>query len=91
METCFNYCGNKAYFSSDEKKWILHINKLKEKYPDEVDIILSPEENDGCIYCMIPSEWLKLGPKYTKNLTDEQRQKLSERCKIMNERKNTEK
>lgn len=81
METCFNYCGDKGFFSSDERKWIGRVRKLKEKYPDEVRIIAEPENNDGCIYCELPKEWLKVQPPVKRNLTDEQRQELSDRMK----------
>ena len=64
METCFNYCDKEAaFFSSDERRWITKIRKLKEKYPDDIDIIAEPETNDGCIYCRLPSRWLKIQPK----------------------------
>ena len=75
METCFNYCQkDKAFFSSDERKFITRIRKLKEKYPDKVRIILEPHENGGCIYCELPPEWLKVVPK--RIMSEEHRQKL---------------
>lgn len=74
METCFNYCEPKtAFFSSDERKWITHIRKLAKKNP-EVMIIKQPEENDGCIYCKLPAEWLKVSPPRKLNLSEEQRE-----------------
>ena len=48
METCFNYTEKEhGYFSSDERKFITKVRKLKEKYPEQVRIIAEPEENDG--------------------------------------------
>ena len=38
METCFNYCGDKGFFSSDERKWIGRVRKLKEKYREEIEL-----------------------------------------------------
>lgn len=74
METDFNYVDkNEAWFSSDEVKWINRIHKLKEQFPDLVTIKQEPENNDGCIYCKLPSDWLKIQPKKTRDLTDEQR------------------
>ena len=71
METCFNYTEKEhGYFSSDERKFISKVRRLKEKYPDEVRIIAEPENNDGCIYCELPVEWFKLYPK--PKLTEEQ-------------------
>lgn len=84
METCFNYCDkDHGFFSSDELKWINKIHKLKEAHPDKVRIIREPEDNDGCIYCELPASWLKVQPKRTIEMTDEQRQEASERMKAL--------
>ena len=49
MDTCYNCCEpGKGWFSTDERKWITKIRKLKEAYPDEVEIIKEPNTNDGC-------------------------------------------
>ena len=75
METCFNYCDKgKGYFSSDERRFITKIHKLKQKFPDLVRIIAEPEDNDGCIYCELPTGWLKIVPK--RELSEEHKQKL---------------
>lgn len=84
METCFNYCSDQAFFSSDERKWIVRIRKLKEKFPDDITIIAEPENNDGCIYCKLPPSWLKIGPKNAPNLSEEQRQALRDRMLQLN-------
>ena len=75
METCFNYTDkDKAYFSSDERKFITKVRRLQEKYPDKVRIIKQPEDNDGCIYAQVPVEWFKFSPK--KVVSDEQKEKM---------------
>ena len=80
METCFNYCDkDKAFFSSDERRWINRIRMLKEKYPDMVQVIAEPEDNDGCIYASIPIEWMKIQPK--RAYTDEQKAAMTERLR----------
>ena len=80
METCFNYTEKEhGYFSSDERRYVSKIRKLKEKYPEQVRIIAEPEDNDGCIYCELPTSWLKIVPK--RVLTEEQRAKSVERGK----------
>ena len=80
METCFNYTDKeRGFFSSDERRFITKIRKLKEKYPDQVKIIKEPENNDGCIYCEIPSYWLKIHPK--REISEEKRAEMSERAK----------
>ena len=82
METCFNYCNKEhGFFSSDEKRFITKIRRLKEKYPDEVRIIAEPKDNNGCIYCELPSEWLQIQPKRKLNLTEEQREELRVRAR----------
>ena len=84
MDTCFNYCNKeKAYFSSDEWKWINKIHKLKEQYPEEVDILNEPEDNDGSIYCTVPVSWLKIQPKRKVSMSDEEREILRERLARM--------
>ena len=85
METCFNYCDKEhGYFSSDEYRFINKVRKLKEKYPDEVRIIKQPEENDGCIYCELPTKWFSIRPPVKRVLTDEQKKELSDRIKRVN-------
>ena len=80
METCFNYTEkDHGFFSSDERKFINKVHKLKEQYPDEVRIIAEPEENDGCIYCELPTAWFTIRVPKKRVLTDEQRAELSER------------
>lgn len=80
METCFNYCHkDHGYFSSDERKFITKIHKLKEQYPDQVRIIAEPENNDGCIYCELPTSWLKVQPPVKRVLTEEQKQEIAQR------------
>lgn len=85
METCFNYVYEKgdpkiAFFSSDERKWITKIRKLKDKHPDQVTILKEPEENDGCIYCKLPMSALKLqiNTSTGRKMTEEQRQRMAE-------------
>lgn len=80
METCFNYCDkDAAFFSSDERRWINKIRKLKEQHPDKVTILQDPETNDGCIYCQLPSSWLRIQPKRETVLTDEEKALIYER------------
>lgn len=84
METCFNYCDpKKAFFSSDERKWITRIKKLIEEYPDDIRIIAMPENNDGCIYVELPASWLRVQPKRKVDMTEEQKDILRERLAQM--------
>ena len=80
METCFNYCSaDKAYFSSDERRWINRIHRMAQEHPEEVRIIAEPEENDGCIYCELPVRCLRIIFPQKRVLTDEQRQVAADR------------
>lgn len=81
METCFNYCGDQAFFSSDERKWINKIHKLKEQHPNEITIIREPEDNDGCIYCKLPPYTLKI--QFKREYSEEQKKIFSDRMKAM--------
>ena len=82
METCFNYCDPKrAFFSSDERRWINKIRKLYEEHPDEMRMIAEPETNDGCIYVELPASWLQVKPPRRIELTEEEKEIARERFK----------
>lgn len=87
METCFDYTEKEhGFFSSDERRFITKVHRLKEKYPDQVRIIREPEENNGCIYCELPTAWFTIRVPKKRVLTEEQRQKLSERMQVIRKR-----
>jgi len=79
VDTCFNYCSDKGFFSTDEKKWITKIHKLKEAYPDQVTITQEPNTNDGCLVCSLPASWFKIKPPVVMNLSEEERLARAER------------
>lgn len=83
IETSIEYVtvDNYATFCSGERKWVSKINKLKEQYPDDVQITQSPESNGGIIVAHIPKSWLKVSPPKKVNMTEERRQKLAENLK----------
>lgn len=82
IETAVCYDERKiAFFSSDERKWITKIRKLAESRPDECQITVQPEGNDGCINAKFPASWVKIGPPKRMNLTEEQRKAMSERMR----------
>lgn len=76
-----------ATFCSSEKRWINKINKLHEKYPDEVQIIYTPEDNCGVIYAHIPKAWMKISPPAKRNFTEEQRVAMAERMRAIAKKK----
>lgn len=80
METSIGYTNKDcAFVSSDERRWVNRINALKKQYPDQVEIIAEPENNDGCIYAKIPIEWIKLTPKRKIEMSEERKDVLRER------------
>lgn len=82
METCFNYCNpDKAFFSSDERRWINRIHKLAQEHPDDVKIIREPEQNDGCIYCQLPVRYMHIYAPSKHELSDEERKVCAERLR----------
>lgn len=83
METCANYMDEEMFVSSDERKFINKIKQLAEEYPMDVTIIAHPETNDGCIYAKMPSKWFHIKPPVKRNFTDEQREAMAERAKVM--------
>lgn len=88
METCCEYTDKeRMYLSTDERRLITRILRFYEKHPDDVTIIKRPEENDGCLYCIVPPSWLKITPPVKRELTEEQRKASSERMAYMREKK----
>lgn len=89
-ETCIDYITTDDYatFCSNEKRWINKINKLSAKYPSEVQINYTPEQNQGMICAQVPKSWLKVSPPRKINLTEEQRAAAAER--LRNTRKGKE-
>lgn len=81
-ETTWNHIAKEefAYFSSSERAFINQISKLKEDYPNDVEVV--HENADGSIYVKIPFEWLRIRPKSKRNITDEQKTALKERLEI---------
>ena len=86
-ETTYDqYSGEEiGTFFSSEYKMINKIYKLKEKFPDEVDIRYVNE--DGSILCHIPSSWFKISPKRKREMTDEERAAAKIRAEQMRKKK----
>lgn len=69
------YKGDKrATVSFSQGKYISRIKKLKERYPDEVEIVA--ENPDGSLYAHIPTKWIRINPP--RELSDEQKETLIE-------------
>lgn len=85
-EFCINYAeGGIASLTSSIKRYANKAKKLAEKFPNETKLY---ENKDGSVYLIFPCEWIKF-PSPKKVISDENRQKASERLK--NARKTREK
>jgi hypothetical protein len=82
-ENCIEWLNNqhKITVSFCQEKWINKVKKLKDNYPDDVEIIAVNE--DGSICAKLPAKFLKLSPP--KKVSEEQRQAASERFKKLHE------
>lgn len=89
IETNFGYCeSDKAFFTSNERKWINRMRMLAAKHPEECKIIEQPESNDGYIYCKLPTSWLYIRPPKKHVMTEEQKLAGAERLRKAREAKN---
>lgn len=75
------YGDKTATMYTSESRRINEIMKLKEEYPDLVEI--TAENSDGSIVVHIPAEWMRLRPKKKCNLTEEQRAAAAERLRAV--------
>lgn len=82
METSCSYTDKTMYVSSDQQRIINKVRKLAQQHPDDVAVIRYPEQNDGCIYASMPSEWFKISPPRQIEMSDERKAELSERLRI---------
>ena len=89
-ETACDYlsCDKHATFCSSELKWINKILKLAEEYPDQVEIQVMPENNQGMILAHIPKRWFKIAPPRKSNMTDEQREAMAKRLADARDKRN---
>lgn len=71
------------YVSSDDRSVISRVRKLKAADPDRIVIIMEPENNDGCIYCRMPYEYLFLRKKKTVIMTEERRKVAADRLRSL--------
>lgn len=65
-----------ATFTFSQKKWINKMTKYSESHPDEVDIVINP---DGSAFGHVPVDWIKISPKRTRTMTEEEKAVARER------------
>ncbi len=59
-------------------RYISRIKKLKEKFPDDVEII----SDEKSLLAHIPSKWIKINPPKRVDFSEEQRIAAAERLRI---------
>lgn len=59
------------------------MRKLAEENPHDVAI----RESDGCVFCTVPVDWIRIAPKRKCTLTDEQKKANAERLAAYREAK----
>ena len=82
-ENCVEFLNNQKIMTVSfcSQKWITKIKKLSQSNPDDVEIIA--ENKDGSICAKLPIKYLKISAP--RKVSDEQRQKASERFKKLRE------
>lgn len=82
-ENCVEFLNNQKTMTVSfcSQKWITKIKKLSQSNPDDVEIIA--ENKDGSICARLPIKFLKISAP--RKVSDEQRQKASERFKKLRE------
>ena len=70
----------KAALTLNREKHKTRIKKLKAQYPDEVDFIIN---RDGSMFAHIPVSWVRISPPRKVDLTDEQKQILADRMRLL--------
>ena len=77
----FLYNQKVATVTFTQGRFITKIRRLAESHPNECQITAT--NKDGSIVAHIPTSWIRINP--TLELSDEQKEKLAERARHMNE------
>ena len=82
-ENCIEFLNNQHSITVSfcMQKWINKVKKLKEEHPNDVKILA--ENEDGSICARLPINYLKISAP--RKVSDEQRQRASERFKKLRE------
>ena len=81
-------CNDYATYFSTEKKNVQMIKALKEKYPDEVEIVMEYDDDTGIgVMAHLPKTWCKISPKRKRNITPEELEVLRERMELARKKK----
>ena len=80
-ETVYEHMyGNDTFTITAAERWSkAMVNKLKERYPDEVDIRAT--NADGSMVVHMPFSWMRILPKRKDNRSAEERAEAAERMR----------
>ena len=82
MDCSIDWTDHKiAFVSVDDIAMINRLAKLKAEYPDEVDILFTPEKNFGMLVARVPRRWVKIAPP--RKMSEEQKQACADRLAKM--------
>lgn len=76
---CITPCDAKAYISTNVPKTIRMLRKLCNENPDET--IRLVDDPDFGVEVSFPKSWIRITPRKTMKLSDEERKRRSERMK----------
>lgn len=80
-ETVYEHIQGEETFTvtAAERSSIGMIRRMKEKHPDEVEIVA--ENEDGSILAHLPYSWMRIVPKKKMELSEERRAEIAERLR----------
>lgn len=89
VETVYEHLkGDDTITVTAAERWsIAMVKRLKEKYPEQVQIIHT--NPDGSMLVHLPFDWMRIVPKKRVVMTDEQRYAAAERLKAARDAKTT--
>lgn len=80
-ETVYEHLDGRDTFTvtAAERKSVGMIRRLKEKFPDEVEIVA--ENADGSLVAHLPESWMRIVPKRKVELSEERRAEIGARLR----------
>lgn len=87
-ETAYEHeAGEDCFYVTAGERWSINmIRRLKEKYPDEIEVM--NENLDGSLIAKVPARWMRIRPVRKVTLSEEQKAELRKRlsgCQISKE------
>lgn len=73
--------GQRMTATLSQGRYISKVLELKEKNPEEVEIVKMPEKNDGYLVAHMPVKYLHLSSS-RKTMTEEQKEQARERLAL---------